>query len=154
MLERAEDGVIDVPAALNPNKLSIFRVVSARGVQIYACTRDAAGAAGWVLKGPEADLFDRQNRRIGKHYAGPTWESLDGGKVVGAAKTSMPSPEMAIPWVLLDVTSREGSGDFTRAQAIVRLATAGGLAPGDGCDDAHAGQVRRVPYTATYVFLK
>ena len=77
----AKDGVVEVPAALNPDKLSIFRVVSATGVQIYTCTRNPAGATGWILKGPDAQLFDPQNRPVGKHYAGPTWEGLDGGKV-------------------------------------------------------------------------
>ena len=63
----AKDGVVEVPAALNPDKLSIFRVVSATGVQIYTCTRNPAGAAGWILKGPDAQLFDLQNRPAGKH---------------------------------------------------------------------------------------
>ena len=119
-----KDGMIEVPAALNPNKLSIFRVVSATGVQVYACTRNPAGATGWVLKGPDAQLFDPQSKPVGKHYAGPTWEDLDGGKVVGAVKTSMPAPvDKAIPWLLLDTKSREGSGAFTEAQAIVRMET-------------------------------
>jgi hypothetical protein len=38
--------VVEVPAALNPDKLSIFRVVSARGVQVYTCTRNSAGTTG------------------------------------------------------------------------------------------------------------
>ena len=50
----AKYGVVEVPAALNPEKLSIFRVVSARGVQVYTCTRNPAGATGWILKGPDA----------------------------------------------------------------------------------------------------
>jgi hypothetical protein len=151
----AKDGGVEVPAALNPDKLSIFRVVSATGVQVYACTRNPAGATGWVLKGPDAQLFDPENKPVGKHYAGPTWEGLDGGKVVGEVKTSMPAPvDKAVPWLLLDTKSREGSGAFTQAKAIVRTGTTGGTAPDDGCDEAHAGQGLRVPYTATYVFLK
>ena len=151
----ALDGMIEVPSALNPNKLSILRVVSAIGVQIYACTRNPAGATGWVLKGPDAQLFDPQSKPVGKHYAGPTWEHLDGSKVVGAVKTSMPAPvDKAIPWLLLDTKSREGSGAFTEAQAIVRMGTIGGSAPSDGCDEARTGQELRVPYTAIYVFLK
>src|SRR5262252_1602574 len=150
-----KDGVVEVPAALNPDKLSIFRVVSATGVQVYTCTRNPAGAAGWALKGPDALLFDPQNKPVGKHYAGPTWEGLDGGKVVGEVKTSMPAPvDNAIPWLLLDAKSHEGSGAFTQAQAIVRMGTTGGAAPGDGCDEARAGQELRVSYSAIYVFLK
>jgi hypothetical protein len=151
----AKDGVVEVPAALNPDKLSIFRVVSATGVQIYICTRNPAGATGWVLKGPDAQLFDPQNKPVGKHYAGPTWEGLDGGKVVGEVKTSMPAPvDKAIPWLLLDTKSREGSGAFTQARAIVRMETTGGTALSDGCNEARGGQELRVPYTAIYVFLK
>ena len=142
----AKDGVVEVPAALNPDKLSIFRVVSATGVQVYTCTRNPAGATGWILKGPDAQLFDQQNKPVGKHYAGPTWEGLDGGKVVGEVKTSMPAPvDKAVPWLLLDAKSHEGSGAFTQAQAIVRMGTTGGTAPGDRCDEARAGQELRVP---------
>jgi Protein of unknown function (DUF3455) len=148
-------GVVEVPAALNPDKLSIFRVVSARGVQVYTCTRNSAGTTGWILREPDAQLFDLQGNPVGKHYAGPTWEGLDGGKVVGKAKTSMPAPvDNAVPWLLLDAKSREGSGAFIQAKAIIRMGTTGGSAPGDGCDEARAGQELRVPYTAMYVFLK
>jgi Protein of unknown function (DUF3455) len=151
----AKDGMVEVPAALNPDKLSIFRVVSATGVQVYACTRNSAGAAGWVFRGPDAQLFDPENKPVGKHYAGPTWEDLDGGKVVGTVKASMPAPvDKAIPWLLRDATSREGSGAFTQAQAIVRIETTGGTAPDDGCVEARTGQELRVPYSAIYVFLK
>ena len=149
------DGLVEVPAALNPNKLSIFRVVSAKGVQVYICTRNPAGVTSWVLRGPDAQLFDQQNKPVGKHYAGPTWEGLDGGKVVGEMKTSLPAPvDKAIPWLLLGAKSHEGSGTFTQVQAIVRMGTIGGTAPGDGCDEARAGLELSVPYTAIYVFLK
>jgi uncharacterized protein DUF3455 len=151
----AEDGIVEVPAALNPDKLSIFRVVSATGVQVYACTRNPVGAVGWVLRGPDAQLFDSENKPVGKHYVGPTWEDLDGGKVIGTVKASMPAPvDKAIPWLLLDAISREGSGAFTQARAIVRMGTTGGTAPGNGCGEARTGQELRIPYTAVYVFLK
>jgi hypothetical protein len=55
--DSAKDGGVEVPAALNPDKLSIFRVVSATGVQVYTCTHNPAGATGWLLKGPDAQLF-------------------------------------------------------------------------------------------------
>jgi uncharacterized protein DUF3455 len=152
---RTESGSLEVPAGLNPDQLSVFRVVPAVGAQVYACASSPAGTAGWVPKGPDAQLFDSQNKPVGKHFAGPTWEGLDGGKVVGEVKASMPAPvERAIPWLLLRIKSRDGSGAFTQAQAIVRMRTTGGTAPGGGCDEAHAGQEVRVPYTAIYVFLK
>jgi Protein of unknown function (DUF3455) len=149
-----DGSTIEVPAGLNPDKLSILKVASGRGVQIYACGRNPLGATGWVLEGPDAQLFDPQSKLVGKHYAGPTWEDLDGGKVIGVVKTSMPAPvDKAIPWLLLDTRSREGSGPFAQARAIVRMKTIGGTAPADGCDEGHAGERARVPYTAIYVFL-
>jgi hypothetical protein len=66
----------------------------------------------------------------------------------------LPPVDKAVPWLLLGAKSQEGSGAFTQAQAIVRMGTTGGTAPGDGCDQARPGQELRVPYTAIYVFLK
>ena len=140
--------------SIKPAGLAVYLDVLATGVQIYTCGNDA-GAPTWVFKAPEAQLFDAQKKQIGKHYAGPTWEALAGGKVVGAAKASAPAPEAgAIAWLLLEVKSSEGSGVFNQAKAVLRVSTHGGVAPAQGCDAAHAGQEARVPYTATYVFLK
>ena len=144
----------ELPAALKPAGLSVYLEVPATGVQIYTCGKNDAGAWTWVFKAPEAVLVDPQEKLLGKHYAGPTWEGLDGGKVVGAAKASAPSPDNAIPWLLLDIKSREGNGEFTQAKAILRIATKGGVAPKDGCDPAHSGSEQRVHYTASYLFLK
>jgi hypothetical protein len=74
--------------------------------------------------------------------------------VVGAVKANAPGGAGNIPWLLLDVKSREGAGVFAAAKGILRIDTVGGLAPAQGCDEAHAGQAARVPYTAIYVFLK
>ncbi len=143
----------DLPEALRPKGLSVYLEVPAAGVQIYRCEKNASGAWAWVHKGPEAALFDTANKPIGKHYGGPTWESDDGSKVVGAVRANAPSPDGSIPWLLLDVASREGRGVFAQAQAILRIATTGGLAPPGG-DESQAGRDVRVPYTATYLFLK
>ena len=145
----------DLPATIKPAPgLAVYRETHAIGAQIYTCAKNASGTPTWTFKAPEAVLVDPQEKPLGKHYAGPSWEGLDGGKVVGSAKASVPSPEGSIPWLLLDIKSREGAGDFTQAQAILRVATRGGAAPADGCDDAHVGSERRVPYTAVYLFLK
>jgi hypothetical protein len=152
---RAQTPVLaDLPAALRPAGLSVYLEVLAAGVQIYTCGKNDAGAFAWSFKAPEATLFDTAKKQIGKHYAGPTWEALAGGKVVGAVKATAPGTEGAIPWLLLNIKSSEGSGVFNQAKGILRVSTNGGVAPARGCDDAHAGQERPVPYTATYLFLK
>ncbi len=127
----------------------------ARGVQIYECGVSKADPARfeWIFKAPEAELFDQAGKRIGKHYAGPTWEADDGSKVVGAVKARDDGPDAnAIPWLLLSATSAEGRGIFGGTQSVQRLNTVGGKAPADGCDQAQLGKVARVSYTATYNF--
>jgi hypothetical protein len=145
----------ELPAALKPGELKVYLAAPAKGVQIYACNKNDASTYAWTFKGPEAELADTAGKVIGKHYGGPTWEGKDGGKVVGAVKASASAPGgNAIPWLLLDIKSRDGSGQFTQAAAILRVNTVGGTAPTSGCDEAHAGTEQRVPYTAVYYFLK
>src|SRR6185369_5055306 len=77
----------EVPAALqvaSTNKVSFHAY--AVGVQIYVWTINPTNAAlaSWVFKAPEAVLFDADGNVVGIHYAGPTWESESGSKVVGA----------------------------------------------------------------------
>jgi hypothetical protein len=147
--------VDQLPAALKPEGMAVYLEVPANGVQIYTCGKTAAGAWAWTFKGPEAELFDTQKKALGRHYAGPTWEDGDGGKVVGAVKANAPAPGGgSIPWLLLDIKSRNGSGQFTQAKGILRVATTGGMAPAQGCDEDKNGQETRTPYTATYLFLK
>ena len=127
----------------------------ATGVQIYECnaSKDDSTRFEWIFKAPEADLFDSAGHKIGKHYAGPTWESTDGSKVVGEvkAKDNGPDPN-AIPWLLLSAKSTSGTGVFTRVKSIQRLHTAAGKAPAEGCSKAQEGKVARVDYKAKYYF--
>jgi hypothetical protein len=149
-------------AATVPEKLKIPDTqkqsleVKATGVQIYTCSASESDPARfeWVFKAPEADLFDSAGKKIGTHYAGPTWESTDGSKVVGEVKAKDDGPDpTAIPWLLLSAKSTSGTGVFARTLSIQRLQTAGGKAPAEGCDQAHAGKEARIAYKATYAFF-
>jgi hypothetical protein len=128
---------------------------TATGVQIYECSAGKTDPAKleWAFNAPEADLFDLSGRKIGKHYAGPTWESDDGSKVVGEVKARDDGPDAnAIPWLLLSAKSTSGTGVFGRTKSIQRLYTAGGKAPAGACDRAQLGKQARVAYRATYYF--
>jgi hypothetical protein len=152
---QAQTALPDLPPALKPGDLKPYLAVPAKGVQIYVCNKNDAGAYAWTFKAPEAELTDTAGTRIGKHYGGPTWEGLDGGKVVGAVHASAPAPAAnAVPWLWLDIKSRAGAGAFTQAAGILRVNTVGGQAPAGGCDEPRAGAELRVPYTANYYFLK
>lgn len=127
----------------------------ASGVQIYECSanQDQPARFDWVFKAPEAELFDRTGRRVGKHYAGPTWESTDGSLVVGEVKARDAGPDPgAIPWLLLSAKSNSGTGVFSQIKSIQRLQTVGGKAPSTPCSQDNAKQVVRVPYKAAYYF--
>ena len=149
-------GVGDVPESLKvPETQTLAVIARARGVQIYECGVSKADPAHfeWIFKAPEAELFDKVGKRIGKHYAGPTWESDDGSKVVGTAKARDDGPDPnAIPWLLLSATSAEGNGIFGKTQNVQRVKTAGGKAPADECNQAQLGKIARVNYRATYNF--
>ena len=146
----------DVPVPLRaPAGLSVFLEALATGVQIYECASksDSPSTFEWVFRAPEAALADRSGRSIGKHYAGPTWESLDGSTVVGELKARDPGPNpSAIPWLLLAGKSSTGTGVFSQTKSIQRVQTVGGIAPSESCSSANAKQIARVPYTATYYF--
>ena len=148
----------EVPATLRPPAgQAVFLEAFATGVQIYECTSkpDEPSTYGWVLRGPEAALVDRSGRSLGKHYAGPTWESNDGSSVTGEVKARDPGPNpSAIPRLLLSAKATAGAGVFNATKSIQRVQTVGGVAPSAPCSAINSKQVMRVPYTATYYFYR
>ena len=148
---------VAVPDNLRPATGEVpVAVIAAKGVQIYECRvkKDQPSAVEWAFVAPEAELFDRQGKPVGKHYAGPHWESNDGSKIVGSVKARADAPQAgAIPWLLLATTSAGPSGAFSKTTSIQRVTTVGGVAPSDGCSPATVGKTARVGYTADYVFF-
>lgn len=143
----------DLPAAIQaPVDQQLYLQVHAVGVQIYSC-KSQSGQFGWILKGPEARLTDIKGKAFGKHFAGPTWQSYDGSSVTGTMTAKVDSGDAdSIPWLLVNVTSHQGSGVLSRAKSIQRINTKGGKPPGSGCDANHADQETRVDYSADYNF--
>jgi hypothetical protein len=145
-----------VPASLQaPAGSTLYLEALASGVQIYECSRKADSSYAWVFKAPEATLTARSGKPLGRHYAGPTWEALDGSAIVGAVKAQSPAPsETAIPWLLLAAKSNTGSGAFSGFTYVQRVATVGGVAPSGGCGESTVKNVARVPYSASYFFYR
>jgi hypothetical protein len=146
----------DAPQELRPPADQVLALeAQATGVQIYECSasQDQPARFEWVFKAPEAELSDKTGQKIGKHYAGPTWESTDGSAVVGEVKARDAGPDpSAIPWLLLSAKSNSGTGVFSQIKSIQRLQTVGGKAPSAPCSRDNAQQVVRVPYKAAYFF--
>lgn len=119
------------------------------GVQIYRWNGTA-----WTFVEPVATLFAdaSYHEKVGIHYAGPTWESNNGGKVV-AMRTADCSPDpTAIPWLLLRTVTNDGPGIFGSVTYVQRVNTKGGLAP--TAPGASIGAVAEVPYTTEYYFYR
>jgi hypothetical protein len=147
------EGEVPPPLAV-PSGNELAFAVDADGAQVYACTAGAGGAFGWVFQAPEAKLSEPGGPAAGTHYAGPTWESTDGSKVVGAKVEAATPDATAIPWLLLRAASHAGNGRMAEVTFVQRVRTSGGNPPQGGCDAAHAGAVSRVPYRAVYCFYR
>jgi uncharacterized protein DUF3455 len=149
--------MVGVPDKLKPGtNESLAMIVPAKGVQIYECRakKDRVGEYEWAFMAPEADLFDARGNRIGRHYAGPHWESTDGSKILGTVKERADAPVAdAIPWLLLAAKSVGSEGSFSKITSIQRVSTVGGVAPKGGCSEAAVGRPARTNYTADYYFF-
>ena len=123
--------------------------VYAEGVQIYRWN-----GTSWVFVAPDAALYADVGGKgqVGTHYAGPTWESVSGSKVVGTVQKRCTADASAIQWLLLSAVSSEGPGIFSRVASIQRVNTAGGLAP--ATNGTFVGEEARVPYTTEYYFYR
>lgn len=140
---------ITVPAALGAGpEMQLVLSTHAEGSQIYTCPADKTD---WVLKGPDAVLFNEKGEQIGKHYAGPSWELNDGSLITAELAAKDPGPDAnAIAWLLLKVKTNNGKGLLAKAGLVQRIETVGGLAPKGACKP---GDEVRAPYTATYRFF-
>ncbi len=150
-------GATPIPDNLEPPADSVLLfTLEARGVQIYVCEADSNDATSfvWTFQAPEAELLNERGDVVGSHFAGPTWQGQDGSAVIGSVLERAAALDAgAIPWLLLEAKDHAGSGAFSTITHIQRLDTVGGVAPTDGCDEAHAGEEVRAPYEATYAFF-
>ncbi len=125
--------------------------VEGRGAQVYRCEAAATGFQ-WTFRAPVARLFDAQDREVGSHGDGPSWTYQDSSSIRGAILARSTPDAASIPALLLQAVNPARTGLLTAVEYIRRSAPHGGLAPTSGCDADHAGDLSRVPYTATYTF--
>jgi Protein of unknown function (DUF3455) len=140
-------------ASLTPEGETARFTYAAIGVQIYEC-KVVDGKPAWAFVAPEADLFDGSGKRVGKHYAGPSWESDDGSKIVGTLKARADAPRAgAIPHLLVTTKAEAKPGVFASITSLQRINTMGGVAPSAPCVAADAGKQVRVYYSADYKYF-
>ncbi len=140
-----------VPAAVALPGATSVATFQGVGAQVYECKAGSDGKLAWVFREPIAALI-QNGKTVGRHYAGPTWEDVDGSKIVGKAVGNAPGATADdIPWLKLDVVKHEGRGILSKVTNVQRLDTHGGALSGS-CDKA--GDFKSVAYSATYVFLR
>jgi hypothetical protein len=138
------------PALAAPGETAIV-TLHAEGAQVYECKPGSDGKLAWAFREPIATLL-LDDKTVGRHYAGPNWEHIDGSAVTAKAVANAPGQSAGdIPWLKLEVTAHRGSGTLAGVTTVQRINTRGGVHAGV-CD--RAGALHSAPYAADYVFLR
>jgi hypothetical protein len=147
----APEASAELPAAIAAIGETIVAAFHAVGAQIYECKIATDGKLAWHFREPIATLLS-EGKTIGRHYAGPNWEHIDGSGVAGKAVGNAPGDTPAdIPWLKLEVTDHRGTGALSSVTTVQRINTQGGVVTG-ACEQA--GLYRSAPYAADYMFLR
>jgi hypothetical protein len=147
----ASGAAAQVPDAIAAKGETPVLTVHAEGAQVYECKADAGGKLTWQFRKPIATLM-ADGKTVGRHYAGPTWEHVDGSRVQGKPAGRAPGATAAdIPWLKLDAVEPHGPGVLAGVATIQRINTKGGQFEGP-CNAA--GATHAAPYAADYVFLR
>jgi hypothetical protein len=115
----------EIPAAIDVSDGTVLLTVHAEGAQIYECkpgpvekSSSHVGAPTWQFREPIATLIV-DGKSIGRHYARPNWDHIDGSGVTGKTAASVPgaTPD-DIAWLKLDVVDHRGSGLLSSATTV------------------------------------
>src|SRR5438874_11514481 len=99
-----------VPETIAAPGESTVVTVHAEGAQVYECKAGSDGKLAWAFREPIATLL-LDGKTVGRHYAGPNWEHMDGSLVTARAAGNVPGKTAAdIPWLKLEVTAHRGRG--------------------------------------------
>jgi Protein of unknown function (DUF3455) len=146
----ADGALAQMPAAIAAADAATVVTLHAEGAQIYECKTADDGKLAWAFREPIATLI-LGGKTVGRHYAGPNWEHMDGSIVQGKAAGNAPGATANdIAWLKLDVVAHHGAGTFANVDIVQRINTSGGVLRGP-CEQA--GALRSAPYSADYVFL-
>ena len=140
-----------LPDAIAAPGETVVLTLHAEGAQVYECKAGTDGKLAWAFREPIATLL-LDGKTVGRHYAGPNWEHIDGSAVVGKAVGNAPgATPNDIPWLKLDrdLPARHGilsgsprcSGSTPWAASSTAPAT-------------RPAPISSAPYSADYVFLR
>ena len=142
---------MSLPVAIAAPDETVVLTAHAVGLQLYECRPGADGRLVWTFTAPQATLT-ADNKVVGHHGAGPSWELTDGSGITGKAAGNAPGTGANdVPWLKLEVISHQGSGRLSDVSTVQRIHTIGGVLKGV-CDRKGAGE--GMPYSADYLFLR
>ena len=144
----AEASTPPLPAVIAAPGEQIIATFHAEGAQVYQCKADADGRLVWQAREPIATLL-HNGETVGRHYAGPSWEHLDGSTV--GAKVSAKAPGMSERYSLAPARSHPSA----RRWRVLRGHHGPAHQPRAEWHWGHvsADTYQSVPYSADYVFL-
>jgi hypothetical protein len=146
------EALAQAPSACEPGGNTIIATLHAEGAQIYECRPSPSRAhpLTWQFREPIATLIVG-GQSIGRHYAGPNWDYVDGSGVKGRVVATRPGATANdIPWLEIEVVEHRNEGILSDATSVQRVNTRGGMKQGP-CEKA--GEYLSVPYAADYLFL-
>ena len=139
-----------VPDAIAAPGETTLATLHAEGAQVYECKAGTDGKLAWAFREPVASLFV-DGKTVGRHYAGPNWDHVDGSGVTAKAAGNAPAKSANdIPWLKLQVTDAAATGYWRGRRPF------NGSIPRAACSAGHA--TRRAhfmprPTAPDYVFL-
>ena len=147
----ASAAAAELPGAVAAPGETVVLTTHAEGAQVYECKAGTDGKLSWLFREPIATLM-ANGKTVGRHYAGPNWEHVDGSIVTAKAAGNAPGATANdIAWLKLEVIAHRGSGVLSPVTTVQRVNTSGGKLDG-ACNKA--GDTKSAPYSADYVFLK
>jgi Protein of unknown function (DUF3455) len=130
---------------------TVVATFHAEGAQIYQCHSTSDGNRTWQPREEIATLL-HDGKTVGRHYAGPSWEHIDGSVLQAREVQTLAAPTSKdLPWIEYQVTLRLGFGTLSGVTSIRRINTAGGVTQGR-CSAADT--FLSMPYRADYEFLR
>jgi Protein of unknown function (DUF3455) len=140
-----------MPTAIAAPNEAIVVTLHAEGAQIYECKAGSDGKLVWTFREPIATLL-LDGKTVGRHYAGPNWEHVDGSAVAAKVVANAPGKTASdIAWLKLSASAHRGRGVLSGVTTVQRINTQGGVLAGP-CEVA--GAFNSAPYAADYVFLQ
>ena len=124
----------------------------AQGAQLYECAAAKDGKFAWSFREPIATLL-LKGKTVGRHYAGPNWEYMDGSAVVGKVRRPRARQDAeghSLAQARGDLAPRQGRRSRTSPPSSASTPkAASSKAPA-----ARPAAFNSVPYATDYVFLR